>query len=104
MSLKDRRFPGMASCLALLMSWHLSVCGQTKTHVVPDDPAIAWKQLLKLQWDLVVPEDGQKQKQTPEQTADHQKQVRQMAAGLTAAAREFLERFPSDENAKEARY
>ena len=104
MPLKNHRLTRVTVWLALVLALQLPLFGGEGAHVLPDDPAVAWKQLQKLQWDMISAAGSGKHEPNPEQKPDHQTQVCRLAAGVNAAAREFLRRFPSDENANDARY
>jgi thiol-disulfide isomerase/thioredoxin len=72
-------------------------------HTLPDDPAKAWAEVEKVHQALRAPADWRTHEPTPEQVADFQKQVRQTAVAFADKAREFIERFPTNENIGDAR-
>jgi hypothetical protein len=78
--------------------------GQEKTpHTLPDDPSKAWVEVEKVHQALMPPDDWRTQAPTPRQLAEFQKQVRQTALSFADKAREFIERFPTNENIGDAR-
>jgi len=72
-------------------------------HTLPNDPTKAWAEVEKVHQALEPPEEWQTNEPKPEQVAEFQKQVRQTAASLADKAREFIERFPTNENIGDAR-
>ena len=72
-------------------------------YTLPNDPAKAWAEVEKGQQPLRAPDDWQSHEPTAEQVAEFQKQVRQTATSFADKAREFIERFPTDENIGDAR-
>ncbi len=70
---------------------------------LPDDPAKAWVEVEKMHATLRAPTDWRKQPPTPDQVVEFQKQVRQSARSFADKAREFLVRFPTNENVGDAR-
>src|SRR5438552_747350 len=72
-------------------------------HALPDDPARAWAEVEKVHQALRPPDDWQTHQPTAEQVAEFQKQVRRTAVSFADKAQEFLERFPTNENAGDAR-
>jgi len=72
-------------------------------HSLPDDPTQAWAEVEKVHQALSPPEEWRTNEPKPEQAAEFQKQVRQTAASFADKAREFIERFPTNENVGEAR-
>src|SRR4051812_48146974 len=72
-------------------------------YTLPNDPAKAWAEVEKGQQPLSAPDDWQRHEPTAEQVAEFQKQVRQTATSFANKAREFIERFPTDENIGDAR-
>ena len=101
------------------MNTHLSLCSffltailvlqprllaQEKSHhTLPDDPMKAWAEVEKVHQALRVPNDWRTHEPTAEQVAEFQKQVRQTAVSFAGKAREFVERFPTNENVGDAR-
>src|SRR6185436_10985351 len=72
-------------------------------HTLPDDPNKAWAEVQKVHQALRPPDDWRKHEPTAEQVAEFQKQVRQTAGSFADKAREFIERFPTNENVGDAR-
>jgi thiol-disulfide isomerase/thioredoxin len=72
-------------------------------HTLPDDPAKAWVEVEKVHQALMPPDDWGTHEPTPPQVAEFQKQVRQTAVSFADKAREFIERFPTNENIGDAR-
>jgi thiol-disulfide isomerase/thioredoxin len=78
--------------------------GQDKPrHALPDDPAKAWAEVEKMDETLRPPNEWQTHKPTPEQAAEFQSHVRQSAFLIADKAREFIQRFPTNENVGDAR-
>jgi thiol-disulfide isomerase/thioredoxin len=71
-------------------------------HVLPDDPTAAWAEVEKMHLALRPPE-WEARKPTAEEVAEFQKQVRKTAFLFADKAREFIERFPTNENIGDAR-
>src|SRR5207237_3379245 len=76
---------------------------QTPRHTLPDDPAKAWAEVEKVHQALRPPEDWRTREPKPEEVAGFQKQVREAAVSFANKAREFIERFPTNENVGDAR-
>lgn len=72
-------------------------------HTLPDDPAQAWAEVEKVHQALRAPDDWRTHEPTADQVAEFQKQVRQTAVSFADKAREFIERFPTNENIGDAR-
>jgi thiol-disulfide isomerase/thioredoxin len=78
--------------------------GQDKPRdLLPDDPMKAWAEVEKVHQALRAPDEWRTHPPTAEQVAEFQKQVRQTAAAFADKAREFIERFPTNENVGDAR-
>jgi len=78
--------------------------GQNKPrHMLPDDPTKAWAEVEKMHETLRPPNEWRTRKPTAEQVANFQTQVRQSAFSFADKAREFIERFPTNENIGDAR-
>lgn len=86
----------------LLTQLHL-LAQEKPRYALPDDPAKAWAEVEKVHQALRPPEDWRTNQPKPEQVAEFQKQVRQAAVSFADKAREFIERFPTNENAGDAR-
>jgi peroxiredoxin len=69
-------------------------------HVLPEDPTAAWGEVQKA---LLAMHEKRAQKPTEEQVTEFQKQMRQIAVSLADKEREFIDRFPTNENVGEAR-
>ena len=72
-------------------------------HTLPDDPVKAWAEVEKVHQALRPPDEWRSYEPTAEQVADFQKQVGQTAVSFAEKAREFIERFPTNENIGDAR-
>ena len=72
-------------------------------HILPDDPTQAWAEVQKVHPALQPPDDWRTQPPTAEQVTAFQKQVGQAAVSFAEKAREFIERFPTNENISDAR-
>lgn len=72
-------------------------------HTLPDDPAKAWAEVEKVHQALRPPDDWRSHEPTAEQVADFQELVGQTAVTFADKAREFIERFPTNENVGDAR-
>jgi len=72
-------------------------------HALPDDPTKAWAEVEKVHQALRPPDEWRTNEPKPEQAAEFQKQVRQTAVSFADKAREFIERFPTNENVGDAR-
>ena len=76
---------------------------QTRRHTLPDDPAKAWAEVEKVHEALRPPKDWRTREPRAEEVAGFQKQVREAAESFANKAREFIERFPTNENVGDAR-
>src|SRR6266704_498354 len=76
---------------------------QRRRHTLPDEPAKAWTEVEKVHQALRPPEDWRTREPKPEEVAGFQKQVREAAVSFANKAREFIERFPTNENVGDAR-
>ena len=76
---------------------------KSAAYTLPDNPALAWDELEKLRPSLLPPRNWRTQSPSEVQIAEFQKQVRAAALGVSAKTREFILRFPKDENLGEAR-
>src|ERR1043166_7824818 len=72
-------------------------------YTLPDDAGAAWTEVEKVHQLLRPPDDWQTNPPKPDQIAAFQKQVRQTATSFAGKAREFIERFPTNENVADAR-
>jgi thiol-disulfide isomerase/thioredoxin len=72
-------------------------------HTLPEDPTKAWAEVEKVHQALRPPKEWRTNQPKPEQAAEFQKQVRQTAMSFADKAREFIERFPANENIGDAR-
>jgi thiol-disulfide isomerase/thioredoxin len=82
---------------------HQSLAQEKPRHVLPDNPTEAWVEVEKVHQALRAPDDWRAHEPTPEQVAEFQKQVRETAVSFAEKAREFIERFPTNENIGDAR-
>ena len=92
----------------ILLAGTLSVLpqlfGQEKPrYTLPDDAGKAWVEVEKVHQALRPPDDWRAHAPTSEQVTEFQKQVRQTAVSFADKAREFIERFPTNENIGDAR-
>jgi hypothetical protein len=76
---------------------------QTPRHTLPADPVKAWAEVEKVHEALRPPEDWRTGEPKAEEVAQFQKQVREAAVSFANTAREFIERFPTNENVGDAR-
>jgi peroxiredoxin len=76
---------------------------EKRNTMLPDDPTKAWAEIQKVHQVLRAPDDWRTSKPTAEQVAEFQKQVTQDARAFADKAREFIERFPTNENVGDAR-
>ena len=91
-------------CLMGVLLAHPQLWAQEKQRPnLPDDPMKAWAEVEKVHQALRAPADWRTHKPTAEQVAEFQKQVRQTAVSFAEKAREFIERFPTNENVGDAR-
>jgi peroxiredoxin len=72
-------------------------------HLLPDDPERAWAEVIKVHQALQPPSQWRERRPSAEQVAEFQKKVRQDARFFADKAREFITRFPTNENAGDAR-
>jgi len=78
-------------------------CQADGSHRLPDDPAAAWKEVGKVHEALRPPANWRTAQPKPEEIAEFQKKVRETAVSFAHLAREFAERFPTNENVGDAR-
>jgi peroxiredoxin len=76
---------------------------QNPPHLLPDDPELAWAEVGKVHQALQPPPDWRTRTPNPEEVAAFQQQVRQTAWSFANKAREFITRFPTNENIGDAR-
>src|SRR5439155_27268197 len=69
---------------------------------LPDNPTKAWAEVEKVHQALRPPDDWRTHAPTAEQVAEFQEQVRRTALSFAQKAREFIERFPTNENVGDA--
>jgi len=72
-------------------------------YVLPSDPATAWAEVEKVHPALRPPEAWRTNKPAAVEVAEFQTKVREVAISFAKKAREFLERFPTNEHAGDAR-
>src|SRR5437867_2214758 len=70
---------------------------------LPDNPTKAWAEVEKVHQALRPPDDWRTHAPMAEQVAEFQEQVRRTALSFAQKAREFIERFPTNENVGDAR-
>ena len=73
------------------------------SHLLPDDPSAAWTEVEKVHQALRAPNSWRSTTPTLEQVAAFRKTVRQEAWAFASKAREFIARFPTNENIADAR-
>ena len=76
---------------------------QTRHFTLPSDPEKAWTEVEKVHEALSRPNDWATRKPAADEVARFQKQVRESACSFAEKAREFIQRFPSNENVGDAR-
>lgn len=76
---------------------------QARPYVLPGDPVAAWAEVQKVHQSLRPPNEWRTGVPKPEEVARFQKQVRDNSVSFAGKAREFIERFPTNENVGEAR-
>ncbi len=76
---------------------------ESARNTLPDDPAKAWAEVEKVYQALRPPDDWRTHPPTSEQVAEFQKRVIQTAVSFADKAREFIVRFPTNENVGDAR-
>jgi peroxiredoxin len=89
--------------MAVLVAQRQLLAQEAQRHSLPDDPAKAWTEVEKVHQAVRAPEDWRTRTPTAEQVAEFQKQVRQTAVSFADKAREFVARFPTNENVGDAR-
>ena len=72
-------------------------------HTLPEDPTAAWAEVEKVHQALRPPDKWRTIEPKPAELAEFQKQVREAALSFANKAREFVERFPTNENVGDAR-
>jgi len=89
----------------LLFARPLSIAQQQQTRdfTLPNDPEKAWAEVEKVHEALRRPNDWAIRKPNADEVARFQKEVRAAAASFSEKAREFIQRFPSNENVGDAR-
>jgi len=102
MKIKLSILPALVAAFLLM---HTSIPAQDSApgHLLPDDPQKAWAEVEKVHQALRPPDAWRSTKPTPEQVTEFQKQVRQVAQSYADKAREFVARFPTNENIGDAR-
>src|SRR6266699_6022065 len=82
----------------------LQLLAQEKSrYILPDDPTKAWAEGEKVHQALRPPDEWRTHEPTVEQVVQFQERVRQTAVSFADKAREFIERFPTNENVGDAR-
>src|SRR6266436_8711639 len=72
-------------------------------YTLPGDPTTAWAEVEKVHQALRPPDGWRTSEPKPEEVARFQKQVRELAVSFANKAREFIERFPTNENVGDSR-
>jgi len=93
---------------ALNVLWpfaHSSLAQETSPsrHILPDDPAAAWAEVSNVHQALRPPAEWYTGKPNAGEVVAFQKKVRAAAVSFANKAREFVERFPTNENVGDAR-
>jgi peroxiredoxin len=76
---------------------------QVQRPMLPDDPAAAWSQVQEVHRALRPPDDWRPRQPSAEQITEFQNKVRELAVAYARKAREFVERFPTNEHVGDAR-
>lgn len=76
---------------------------EKQIYTLPDDPTAAWAEVQKVHQALRPPDGWRTHEPTAEQVAAFQKQVCQTAISFSDKAREFVVRYPTNENVGDAR-
>lgn len=88
----------------ILILQEASLFGQEKpSHRLPGDPVKAWAEVEKVHEVLRPPKEWRSKQPTAEEIAEFQIEVRRTAASFADKAREFISRFPDNENARDGR-
>jgi peroxiredoxin len=77
--------------------------GHSTEHLLPSDPASAWAEVEKVHRALQPPPSWRSRTPSQDEVAEFQKKVRQDAWAFADKAREFITRFPTNENVGDAR-
>jgi len=94
----------VASAGLLVMPPHLlAQQQQTRSFTLSDDPEKAWAEVEKVHEALRRPDDWATRTPSPDEVTKFQKRVREAAVSFADKAREFVHRFPSNENVGDAR-
>src|SRR5262245_61895876 len=96
----------LVHCAVLLSGFlgqQLLLAAESNEQQLPDDPEAAWAEVEGMQRGLRAPDGWQAQPPGPEQVTEFQEQVRKHALSFAEKAREFAGRFPTNENAPDAR-
>jgi hypothetical protein len=104
----DTRMNAKPLIQVLVLAGFLLGCAQLLAqekppYTLPDDPTAAWAEVQKVHQALRPPDDWRTHEPTAEQVAAFQKQVRQTAVSFSDKAREFIVRYPTNENVGDAR-
>jgi peroxiredoxin len=78
-------------------------CLAQEPTLLSSDPDKAWEEVERVHEAIQRPADWEQRKPTTEEIATFQKQVRETARAFAAKAREFIKRFPTNENVGDAR-
>jgi len=87
--------------IAFLVS-QFEMYGQAR-QTLPDDPTKAWAEVEKVHEALRPPDQWRTNAPTEQQVTAFQKEVPKIAAAFADKAREFIQRFPTNENVHDAR-
>jgi thiol-disulfide isomerase/thioredoxin len=99
---RDSDLPLLTGCLAVNVP--LPALEKPRHCALPEeDPAKAWAEVQKLQEALRAPDDWQAHEPKLEQVSEFQNKAYETALSLADKAREFIERFPTDDNIGDAR-
>ncbi|HKQ36541.1 MAG TPA: hypothetical protein VJ063_00605, partial [Verrucomicrobiae bacterium] len=100
---KGQRIAGLFLSGFLLAQALMSLAREKPPQLLADDAATAWVEVDKVHEALTPPREWRSKPPTPEQMAQFQKQVRDAAFSFAGKAREFIARFPTNENIVDAR-
>jgi thiol-disulfide isomerase/thioredoxin len=89
--------------LSLTVISMASGVGFSAEHLLPDDPGSAWTEVEKVHRALQPPPSWRTGTPSQAEVAEFQKTVRQEAWSFANKAREFIARFPTNENVGDAR-
>jgi hypothetical protein len=89
--------------LVLVSSTVLAIGQSSSPKLLPDNPELAWQEVDKIPRGLQPPPDWRSRTPTPDEVTAFQKTIRENAWTFARQAREFVTRFPTNENVADAR-